>query len=247
MRTHAGFATDTVTCPYLHDRPSRLEVRIAAQLSPAEHGEELAAGVRHFGRYYFRPICPGCKECISLRVLVRHFRPSKSQRRTLRRNEDVQLEIGVPSVDEERLQLYRKFHAEREAIRGWSSSHMDLEEYVATFVDNPVLTHEFRYRINGRLVAVAYVDESPGALSSITAFHDPDHSRRGLGTFDVLREIQTAHSLGKEHLYLGYHIAGCPSMEYKRTFRPHELLVDGTWMNPDEEGRRSQGPPSSPQ
>jgi leucyl-tRNA---protein transferase len=32
------------------------------------------------------------------------------------------------------------------------------------------------------------------------------------------------------HLYLGYHVAGCRSLEYKANFRPNETLgVDGKW------------------
>ncbi|HKQ40385.1 MAG TPA: arginyltransferase, partial [Verrucomicrobiae bacterium] len=27
-----------------------------------------------------------------------------------------------------------------------------------------------------------------------------------------------------KHVYLGYRVAGCRSMEYKAQFRPHELL-----------------------
>jgi arginine-tRNA-protein transferase len=106
---------------------------------------------------------------------------------------------------------------------------MDFEGYFASFIDNPVLTHEFRYRLDGLLIGIAYVDESPDALNSIFAYHSPEYSRRSLGTFDILSEIEGAASRGKSYLYLGYYVAGCPSMEYKTDFRPYELLVDGNW------------------
>jgi arginine-tRNA-protein transferase len=32
------------------------------------------------------------------------------------------------------------------------------------------------------------------------------------------------------HVYLGYHVAGCRSLEYKGRFRPNEVLgEDGEW------------------
>jgi arginine-tRNA-protein transferase len=234
MVSNGQFHTELKTCPYLHDRPSRLEVHLVAALRPVEHGALLSAGVRHFGRSYFRPACPDCSRCVSIRVPVRRFRPSRSQRRVLARNRDVTVEIGEPGVDEDRLDLYRRFHAERERRRDWAPSEMDFEEYVSSFVDNPITTLELRYRIEGRLVAIAYADESPAALNSIFGFWDPDCFRRGLGTFDVLVEIGEALARGKEHLYLGYHVLGCPSLEYKKGFRPCEILVGGRWVGEED-------------
>ncbi len=229
MQSYAHFHTEERDCPYLHDRPSRLEVRLIGQLAPVEHGLLLEAGVRHFGRSYFRAACGSCRECISIRVPVRTFRPSRSQRRTIAKNADLEVEVGEPQADQERIQLYRRFHAEREEKRGWTPSEIDLEEYTSSFVDNPVKTLEFRYRLGGRLVAIAYVDESPDAFNSIFAFWEPTLARRGLGTFDVLTEISEAQRRGKELLYLGYYVRGCLSLEYKRTFRPCELLLGGAW------------------
>jgi arginine-tRNA-protein transferase len=224
-------------CAYLPGRDARLEVRLVGNLTGREHDAELASGVRRFGRTLFRPRCEGCRECVPLRVPVAAFRPSKSQRRVLRRNLDVTLEIGEPDVDAERLDLHRRFHQERERRRGWPRSSMDVEEYAAGFLDNAVPALEFRYRLGGRLVAIAYADESPRALNSVYAFHDPELSRRSLGTLDVLVEIEEARRRGKEHLYLGFHVKGCTSMEYKSCFRPCEVLLEGAWTPhaPDRE------------
>ncbi|MBN1443559.1 MAG: GNAT family N-acetyltransferase, partial [Planctomycetes bacterium] len=95
--------------------------------------------------------------------------------------------------------------------------------------DNAATTLEFRYRLGGRLVGVAYVGEGTDALNSIYSFADPSLARRSLGTFDVLSEIQEAARRGKEYLYLGYHVRGCSSMEYKAGFRPFEVLRHGRW------------------
>lgn len=229
MKLVGTFTTPAETCPYLRDRPYRLKVRVAHEISTWEYEGLLADGVRRFGTAFFEPVCSGCGECIPIRLPVARFALSRAQRRVRRRNSDIRMEIGPPSVDEERLALYRDFHLERHATRGWPRPHIDSLEYVSTFVESPVSTLEFRYRIGSRLAAVAYVDDTPAAFSSVYAFWDPRHAARSLGTFDVLTEIEEARRRGKHYVYLGFHVAGCTSMEYKRAFRPHELRVNGGW------------------
>ena len=177
----------------------------------------------------FEPACPTCRECKPLRVLVDAFEPSKSQRRVLRRNADLRVEVAVPTVDDERLELHRLFHAERSRTLGWKYDPAEVEDYERSFLHNTVPTYEITYRIGRELAAVAFVDESAGALSSIYCFHHPAHRRRSLGTFDILAEIQLARRLALDYLYLGYSVRGCRSMEYKANFRPCEVLEDGVW------------------
>lgn len=221
--------TDPRPCPYLHDRPARTELRLHSAMDPAAYRGLLRSGFRRFGMVVFRPACEGCAECVPLRVPVERFRPSRSQRRVIRRNRDVRVEVGPPLVDGERLDLHRAFHRERSARVGWEPQEITEEEYSRTFLDNIVETLELSYRIEGRLAAVAYVDVGPEWLNSIYCFHHPDHRARSLGTFDVLMEIALARRLGIPHLYLGYHIAACRSMAYKAAFRPAEVLVQGAW------------------
>ena len=217
------------TCPYLKDRPARTEIRLAAAIEGRAWSDLLAAGYRRFGMILFRPVCEGCSECIPIRIPVGRFLPSRGQRRVLRRNRDVVLELGEPLVDEERLALHRAFHLERSERAGWDREDIDAEGYSRIFLENIVATLEFRYRIGGRLAAVAYVDDSPDALNSIYCFWDPAHRARSLGTLDVLREIEVARTLGRRWLYLGFHVAGCRSMAYKAGFRPAEVRAGGEW------------------
>ena len=233
MEESSRFVTDADSCPYLPDRQWQLEFWYRFAVSPNEHEAELARGARRFGCAYFRPVCDGCRECTPVRVPVRDFEPSRSQRRVLRRNQDVELAVGEPGIDAERLDLYRRFHEQKAVLRGWPRKDVDALEYLESFVQNAVLTHEFRYSMAGKLVAVAYVDESSRALSSQYAFYDPDFEDRSLGTYDVLKEISVAQERGKDYLYLGYYVRDCSSMEYKARFRPHEMLVDGEWILDD--------------
>ena len=56
-------------------------------------------------------------------------------------------------------------------------------------------------------------------------FHHPDYARSSLGVANVLALIEDARASGRPHVYMGFRVAGCASLRYKATYRPHELLV----------------------
>jgi arginine-tRNA-protein transferase len=220
-------------CGYLPAQTWRLEYDLVAQLTPGEYLERMIDGWRRFGRALFRPQCPGCSACQSLRVLADCFRPNRTQRRLQRRNEgDIRLDIGTPRVTAEKLRLYDRYHARQSEAKGWPvHAPRDPASYIEAFVDNPFPTEEWRYYLGRHLVAIGYVDNLPGALSAIYCFYDPEFRSYSLGTWNVLSILGEARSRGLGHVYLGYYVAGCSSMEYKIRFRPHELrLADGGWQ-----------------
>ena len=54
--------------------------------------------------------------------------------------------------------------------------------------------------------------------------------RIGLGSHVSGNAGEHARQRRIPHLYLGYYVAGCPSMEYKRLFVPNQVLrSDGHW------------------
>lgn len=211
-------------CQYLRDQSAANQYRIIFQITPAEFGEMLKRGWRRFGAAYFRPACAACNACVPLRVPVAAFIPTKSQQRALRKCRHIHFEIGTPQVDAARLDLYARWHAMRESKRGWPESPITAAEYEMQFCFPHPCAREFRYFDGPKLVAIGYVDENPEALSSIYFFFDPDYKHLSLGVTSVLCEIAAARERGLKHLYLGYRVLGCPSMEYKMQFRPHELL-----------------------
>src|SRR5205823_12092160 len=112
--------------------------------------------------------------------------------------------------------LYHRYHAHQAEAKHWPSHQgEDAETYRATFVDNPFPTQEWRYDRQGVLVGVGYADDLPGGLSAIYFFYDPAHRDLSLGTWNVLSLIAHAAERGIPHVYLGYYVAGCPSMAYK--------------------------------
>ena len=202
-----------------------LEVRLLTDVSPEETEHMVERGWRRFGPEYFRPICQGCAECVSLRVPVREFRFTKSQRRAARRCGEVRVEMGVPRADGERVALYRKWHAARERACGWQENPLNEEGYRRQFCFPNLGGREMSYWIDDRLVGVGLVDELPGSISSTYFYFDPEFERLSLGVYSALCEISLARQHGKAYVYFGYRVLGCKSLIYKSAFRPHELLV----------------------
>ena len=219
-------------CPYLPDRTSSNRAFWAEEIPPPVYQAFMDAGFRRSGKVVYQPTCRGCRRCISLRVPVATFQPSKSQRRTWRKNQDLVVTVGPAEPDEERFRLYRKYVTE---WHGKSAADGDddasYESFVSFLYDSPVDTLEWQYRDGaGRLIGVGLCDRSDASLSSVYFYHDPADARRGIGTFGALYEIEECRRLGAAHYYLGYWVDGCPAMSYKATYRPHEILLpDGVW------------------
>lgn len=228
MERRAMFVSTLSRCEYLPDRFWQLRYEIRPEISEHDYMDLLRAGWRRIGPALFRPECPACRMCQSLRVPAATFRPSDSQRRVWKKNAaEVALSIGTPASSPEKLALFGRFHDHGHETKAWPSrEHADLE----FFIQNPFPVEEWSYRIGDRLVGVGYVDALPEGLSAIYFYHDPAEHRRSLGTFNILAILAAARARGLPHVYLGYYVEGCRSLEYKARFQPHEVrLPDGQW------------------
>ena len=225
MNIHEATGQDE-DCVYLPGRPSRLRYRIVDRCTPEAYERMLARGWRRFGRVFFRPVCVACEECRSLRVDVERFRPNRSQRRTLQRNQDLRRGLRRASVSEEHIDLYDRYHRFMAEHKGWSEKSISLLTYYRTFVDGRHdYGHELVFLEGERPVAIALVDVLPGALSAVYCYYDPERRARGLGVYSVLQQIELARALEARYLYLGYCIEDNASMRYKAKYRPHEILA----------------------
>jgi leucyl-tRNA---protein transferase len=213
----------------------QLQYGFAPRLQPSEYLELLKTGWRRMGPVIFRADCPGCCKCLSLRIPADSFRPSRTQRRILNRNTaDVGITIAAPTMNAARVELFKAFHEHGHQMKGWpapgDNADGEIESRLGVFLRNPFPTEEWTYWIGDRLVGVGYVDALAEGLSAIYFFHDPREHRRSLGTFNVLKVIEAAGRRGLPHVYLGYYVEGCRSLEYKARFRPNEVLSDGGWQ-----------------
>lgn len=215
-------------CSYLPDEQAALDVRLAVDVSPDEFAEMLARGWRRFGPSYFRPACAACNACVPTRIQVATYRPSRSQKRA--RNQSARLVrlVGTPRVDRERLDLYARWHADRERHRGWDAAPITADDYAMEFAFPHPSVREVTFRDparDNRLVGIGIVDEVPDALSAVYFFWDPEHAPPSLGTAHIVRLVDEAAERGLPYVYLGYRVAGCPSLAYKGGFQPQQSLA----------------------
>lgn len=212
-------------CSYLAGTLASLDHRILVDVTQEELGQLLERGWRRFGPDYFRPRCGACAACLPTRVPTATFDPSKSQRRARAKCEDLRLRISKPLFDDERLALYHRWHAFREGQRGWDEAELSERSYRLQFTfAHPAAREVTYYDEAGALVGVALCDQTPSAWSAIYFFYEPAWAARSIGTANVLFQIEIARSLGIPHLYLGYRVSACPSLAYKGSFQPQEIL-----------------------
>jgi arginyl-tRNA--protein-N-Asp/Glu arginylyltransferase len=234
MESLFSYVAPPSPCSYLPDQRWSLEYEMVQDLVAGEYMHRMLEGWRRFGGMMFRPRCPLCTQCRALRVDVGRFRPNRSQHRAWARNQDeVAMHIGRPGVSRAKLKLYDRYHAFQVDLKGWPEHPAkDAASYRESFVHNPAFTEEWTYHLNDRLIGVGYVDRLPGGLSAIYFFYDPDQRHRSLGTWNVLNVLANAYEAGLPHVYLGYYVAGCPSLAYKANFKPNQIRwPDGRWRD----------------
>jgi leucyl-tRNA---protein transferase len=235
MSTHTmdaplALLSPLIRCEYLPNEICQLEYTLGG-MTPAEYWTRLQHGWRRFGHAMFRPVCPSCQMCQSLRVPAGSFAPNRSQRRAWKANVgEIRTTIATPSLSAAKQDLFRRFHRAQAATKGWPMP--DGEDALKALIANPFPTEEWSYFSGDRLVAVGYVDVLPQGLSAIYFFYDPEEHHRSLGTLNVLAILAAARARQLPHVYLGYYVEGCRSLEYKARFRPNEVYrPDGTWTS----------------
>lgn len=232
LLTLARYTTPPSRCAYLPTQRARLEYRVLMDVTATQHDALLSRGWRRFGCEWFRPVCPACTACRSLRIPLATFTPSRSQRRALRWNATMEVVVQPPTITHAHIRLYNAYHAALHWWKGWPWHTTDPVAYFQSYIGGDwAFAREFLYYNQGRLVGVALADITPAALSSVYFFHDPAWRPRAPGVFAILPQLAYGQRHGLRYHSLGYWIAACPSMAYKAQYRPHELLVQ---YPPDE-------------
>jgi leucyl-tRNA---protein transferase len=217
-------------CLYLPGRTARQPLRQPLRrLAPAELDARLEAGDRRAGTLLYNQACPTCQACEPLRIDVRAFAPSRSQKRAQAKGDAaVTVEVGPIEVDGARLALYRT-HESGRALDRDGRPPIDAIGYESFFATSCAEGFELRYFVGGRLAGVAITDRGARALSAVYTFWDPAHAALSLGTYSILTQVRLAQRMGLDWLYLGLAIRENHSMAYKLAFMPHERRIDGSW------------------
>jgi len=228
------FLTPGGPCPYL---PGRVERKVFARLS-GMLAQPLSEALTHSGfrrsqSIAYRPACEGCSACVSVRILVDAFEPSRNFKRVMRKNADLVRTEVVAEATREQFALLRTYLDSRHA--GGGMSDMGLFDYVAMVEETPVDTQIIEYRRQGEnggpgpLIACALTDVLRDGMSMVYSFFHPGEDARSLGTYMILDHIRDARSRGLPHVYLGYWVEGSEKMSYKTRFQPMEALTRDGW------------------
>lgn len=219
--------TQQFDCSYLTDQKEQLLVFVDDKQTSEHHYEQLiSSGFRRSGEQIYRPHCPHCHACQSIRIPVAKFTPSKSQARVSKRNRDMQILINDQD-SAEYYPLYERYinlrHSEGSM---YPASYQQYLNFVRCAWTKPLF---LEFRLNDELVGVAVTDQLKHAFSALYTFFKPELSHRSIGTFAILSQIEQAKRQAKQYLYLGYQVDACAKMNYKSKFFPHERFFANKW------------------
>jgi arginyl-tRNA--protein-N-Asp/Glu arginylyltransferase len=229
------FLTAPSPCPYLPDREER---KVFAHL-PLSDGAAIndaltQIGFRRSQNIAYRPACETCEACVSARIPVPDYNFSRSEKRVLARNGDLERHLVEAEATMEQFELLRRYLLTRHAEGGMAD--MTWPDYVAMVEDTAARTHLMEYRVRstddgpGDLVACILVDVLIDGLSLVYSFYEPSLAKRSLGSFIILDHIVQAAQAALPYVYLGYWVSGSPKMAYKARFDPVEVLRGGSWL-----------------
>ena len=225
------YVTAPQACPYLDGQMERkLFTALQGENAQALNDTLSKQGFRRSQNALYRPSCANCQSCLSARINLAKFEPSKSQRRCQKRNQSLVRRATSPWATEEQYELFRRYLDSRHATGGMAD--MDVYEFAAMIEETPIRSRVFEYTdpADNSLVAVCLTDVLDDGLSLVYSFYQPQRQRDSLGTYIILDQIAVAREAGLPYVYLGYWVKDSDKMGYKASFSGLEMYFDRTWQ-----------------
>ena len=221
--------TQEFDCSYLPNRQEQLLVILDPSCYSTDKFESLLGlGFRRSGNQIYRPHCPICSACNSVRVLAQDFIPSKSQKRKLNKAKN-QFEVKYSTLERpEYYPLYSKYITMRH--QDGSMYPPEKEQFQSFLLCSWLKITFIELWHQDTLVAVAVTDCMNSAISAIYTFFDPDFEHYSLGSVMILEQLKFAKEQNKQYVYLGYQIDECDKMKYKTQFLPAQKQLNDEWV-----------------
>ena len=223
------YQTPEHDCPYLAKRISVTQF-VDPELTPniQLYTQLSRNGFRRSGEHLYRPGCPSCNDCISIRVPVNEVVLSKNQLRCIKGAEHCEF-IHFDAFDsDEHYQLYEKYIIARH--KGGDMYPPTRELFRSFLLSKWASTQFMEIRLNSKLIACAVYDRLIDGFSAVYCYFDPDQSKLSPGKLAILKQLQFARESDLQYLYLGYQIDQCSKMNYKNKYHPVEQFINFNWQ-----------------
>ena len=186
------YLTAPSPCPYLAGQEERkVFTHLVGERAPELNNILTQGGFRRSQSIAYRPACEGCRSCVSVRVIAREFRPTRSMRRIANRNADIESEMRLAVPTSEQYAIFRAYLDSRHRDGGMAD--MTVLDYAMMVEDSHIETRIIEYRRRespstltpaadgaarvrrrGDLLAVALTDVLGDGLSMVYSFFDPE-------------------------------------------------------------------------
>ena len=233
-RTPQFYITAPQKCPYIKGKHERKLFTALYGRNTEQLNDDLSLqGFRRSQKVLYRPLCSNCSACLSIRVAVNKFEPSRSQRRVTSKNQLIlRIEKKAEATDEQ-YEIFKSYLNSRHLNGGMSN--MDALEFSSMIEETNVQSKVFEYRTTDKegedqLLAVCLTDTNRDGLSMVYSFYNPTYQNLSLGKFMILDHIVLAQQLKLDYLYLGYWIRKNNKMGYKADYKPAEVFHKDKWV-----------------
>ena len=139
------YLTAPSPCPYLGGKEER---KVFTHLVGERAGELnnilTQGGFRRSQSIAYRPACEGCRSCVSVRVVAKEFRPTRSMRRIAGRNDDIVGEMKIAVPTSEQYSIFRAYLDSRHRDGGMAD--MTVLDYAMMVEDSHIETRIIEYR-----------------------------------------------------------------------------------------------------
>tara|TARA_B110000037_G_scaffold44610_1_gene54832 strand:+ start:502 stop:1221 length:720 start_codon:yes stop_codon:yes gene_type:complete len=227
---HNFYLSNEEPCSYISNKKEKKIFTIIDDPQNSHQYETLIKhGFRRSHNILYNQVCDKCNLCKSLRINCVNFKPSKSQKRILNKNQNIYKKKLSTKTSLEQFKLFKKYlefkHQESEM------NEMNYRDYKKMLDAPGINTHIYEYYLNQELVACVISDFLDNSVSMVYSFYSKEFLKFSIGKYMILDHFNLAKKIKKKYVYLGYWVEGCEKMDYKSKFNSSEILINNTWKD----------------
>ena len=223
------YTTTEYNCSYIDKMDAQsLVVTPYKSINQNTFQDLIEKGFRRSGQYIYKPNCKSCTACIPIRLSVKKFLPSKTQKRTYIKHGSFIIREAPLSFKKNHFDLYLKYQNKRHSFI--NNEQNNLDDYNDFLIKSNVKSKLIEFWDGDLLKIVSIVDIVSDGISAVYTFYDPDDKKVSYGTYSIIWLINWCKAQQLKYMYLGYWIGECKKMKYKTNFKPYELYIKGYWQ-----------------